>query len=101
MLAVCDTRTIAPDDIVVGMGMAEKPDGRFPVQLVGMKHRPEHRWAYCANMGPRDVLVFSGFDPVRPEPYRIVPHSAFLDPTCPAGSEPRNSVELRAVAVFD
>jgi len=30
-----------------------------------------------------------------------VPHSAFDDPTCPAGSPPRVSIEARVYAVYD
>ncbi len=101
LLTVCDTRTVSADDLVVGMATAERPGEKFDVQLVGFKHRAEHRWAYCSDMGPQDILVFSGFDPSCDSPYRIVPHSAFLAPGCPPNSIPRNSVELRAVAVFD
>jgi hypothetical protein len=100
-LAVCDVRTVTPDDLVEADGVydyGEEPWMRAEAYLV--KHSPAHRWAYFSNMRPDEALVFRTYGN---EPNWIAgaPHCAFEDPTCPAEAGARVSVESRAYAVFD
>jgi hypothetical protein len=46
-----------------------------------------------------EALVFKAFASER-DRVQGCPHSAFNDPTCPAGVTPRASVEIRAYAYF-
>jgi len=41
--------------------------------------------------------VFANFDSLD---HKIVPHSAFFDPTAAADAPPRESIEVRTVAFF-
>lgn len=100
-LMLCDARSVSPEDIVIDhlpIEVAGQP--RFDLELCGFRCNPAHRWFYVPDMRRDEVLIFSGIDPKAPG-LRIVPHTAFDDPTCPAGTPPRSSIEVRAFAVFD
>jgi hypothetical protein len=100
-LAVCDARTVGPDDEVVVTALTiEQGDRHVRHDTTGFRHNPAHRWHYYRDMTRDEVLVFKGRDS---DPARAgrVPHSAFTDPTCPPGVPTRASVEIRGLAVFD
>ncbi len=100
-LAVCDARTVAPEDLVEADGVYDQGDQpwmRAEAYLV--RHNPAHRWAYFKDMRPDEALVFRTYGN-EPEWVAGVPHCAFQDPTCPPEAGPRISVESRAYAIFD
>ena len=96
-LALCDARTVAVDDVIPGDSVFPARDWSF--ELAFIRHNPEHRWIYFPDLTSEQVLVFkqADTDPGRP---RVVPHTAFTDPSCPPGAAPRVSVETRCVAVW-
>jgi hypothetical protein len=99
-LAVCDARTLAPADLVPADAVFDvtgKPEWSFEGLLV--HHSPRHRWCYFSGMSRNDALVFKTHDSDPEEPHHV-PHSAFNDPTCPAGVAPRASIEMRAIAYW-
>lgn len=99
-LAVCDARSLAPDDLVEAdavFDMPGQPEWSFEGLLV--RHSPRHRWCTFSNMTRDEALIFKTNDSDPAEPHHI-PHSAFDDPNCPAGVPPRVSVEARAIAYW-
>ncbi len=99
-LAVCDARTVAPEDeITVTAITVEKDTGEITHDTTGYLYNPAHRWYYYRDMTPGEVLVFKAHDTDRSRSIRV-PHSAFTDPTCPAGVQTRASVEMRGLALF-
>jgi hypothetical protein len=60
-------------------------------------HNQAHRWWYCPDMTRDEAYVFRSFDSVQGEP---VPHSAFVNESCPASAPPRASVEVRVFAFY-
>jgi len=97
-LAVCDVRSIAPADGVLGVIDARgAPETRFESTLYF--HNPAHRWHYFRDMTRDEALVFKSYDsdPSRPQ---YVPHTAFNDPSCPLEASTRVSIEARAFAYF-
>jgi len=100
-LAVCDARTLAPQDLIPAVAVFDFPGvpERTADSLV-LRYSPAHRWHYFRDMSPAEALVFvtKESDPARPH---HVAHTAFDDPSCPAGALPRSSVEIRAVAYFE
>jgi len=100
-LAVCDARTLAPQDLVPAVAVFDFPGvpERTAESLV-LRYSPLHRWHYYRDMSPAEALIFvtKESDPARPH---HIAHTAFDDPTCPAGAAPRSSIEIRAVAYFD
>jgi hypothetical protein len=99
-LAVCDARSVAPlDEVTVTAITVEKDTGEITHDTTGYLYNPAHRWYYYQDMTPEEVLVFKAHD-TDPRRSIRVPHSAFTDPTCPAGVPTRASVEMRGLALF-
>jgi hypothetical protein len=99
-LAVCDARTVgAQDEVTVTAITLEKDTGEITHDTTGYLYNPAHRWYYYQDMTPDEVLVFKAHDTDRSRSIRV-PHSAFTDPTCPAGVPTRASVEMRGLALF-
>lgn len=100
-LAVCDARTVAGDDeVTVTAVTEERGAGAIVHDTTGYRHADRHRWHWFPDMTRDEVLIFKAHDT---DPARAgrVPHSAFDDPSCPAGVPTRASVEMRALALFD
>ncbi len=99
-LAVCDARSIAPEDLVPADAVFDQrnaPEWSFEALVV--RYNPMHRWLYFSSMDPDEVIVFKTNDSEPSQPTRV-PHSAFDDDSCPAGVEPRASIEMRAIAYW-
>lgn len=95
-LAVCDARSVAPEDWV-GCDMVYK-DRRGEIYVTTWS--AAHRWLYFPRMTPDEVILIKCYDTVR-DVARFAPHSAFTDPTTPEDAPPRESIEIRTVAFFD
>ena len=110
-LALCDGRTLAPDEgvrnplhIVDEMPSEEAMLAEIPGedQLVAasvFRYRPAHRWWYFSNMTADEALLFKFFDSDHDVTWRC-PHTAFHDDSL-ADAHIRESIELRALAFFD
>lgn len=98
-LALCDAGSIAPADLVYGpiggksQSQVEKPAGH------NIAYNPAHRWYYVPRMRPAEVLVFRLCDS-EPAARQWTAHTGFRDPTSPPGAAPRQSVEVRTLALF-
>jgi hypothetical protein len=99
-LAVCDSRTLSPSDLVEADAMMDIPGKRESsyVSLL-IRYSPRHRWSYFPDMNQDEILVFKTHDSDPGQPNQV-PHSAFNDPTCPPGVVPRTSIETRAIAFW-
>lgn len=95
-LAVADAQSIESDELLV----AER---RYP-QRVGqtyrLKYSPNHRWFYFPEMRRDEALVFKVYDSEKDGRARFTPHTSFQDPRSPADAPPRQSIEVRAFALF-
>lgn len=99
-LAVCDARTLQPEDVVPVIAVTEvRGFGALEFETSGYLHNPRHRWCWFRDMAPDEVLVFKTHDS-DPERAHRVAHTAFTNPTCPPGTPTRASVEIRALALF-
>ena len=100
-LAVCDARTIGPDDGVPVMAVTEIRGGGGELEFAttGYMHNPGHRWCWFRDMTPDEVLVFATHDSDPARPHQVA-HTAFTDPSCPPGTPTRASVEIRGLALF-
>lgn len=99
-LAVCDARTMAPSDGLPVMAKTEiRGFGEFDFETSGYLYNPAHRWCFFRDMTPEEVLIFKTHDSDPARAHRVA-HTAFTDPTCPAGAPTRGSVEARALALF-
>ncbi len=95
-LAICDARSVAPEDLVIS-------ERRYPNrigQTYAVTYNPEHRWYWFPLMQREEALVFKVYDSLRDGRARFTAHTAFDDPTAPAGARPRESIEIRTLAFF-
>ena len=95
-LGVCDARSIAPSDLVSNARIY--PDRRGEIQAV--RFSSAHRWFYYSAMQPDEALLLKCYDSAEDGRARFTAHTAFLDPTTPSGSPPRESIETRALVLF-
>jgi hypothetical protein len=96
-LAVVDAQTVADDDLIATDLVYPDRTG----EIYYVKHNPAHRWFYAPAMRDEEVLLIKCYDSLDDGRARFVPHSAFVDPTTPAGAPPRESIELRTLVFFD
>ncbi len=95
-LAVIDSRTIAPKDLIAS-------ERRFPDrvgEIYLLQHNPAHRWTYFPRMTRDEALVFKVYDSETDGRARWCAHSSFDDPTTAVDAPPRESIEIRAFAFF-
>lgn len=100
-LAVCEGASIARGDLRTGI-IRMRPDEPMPIAMSGFNiaHNPAHRWWWFPHMQPDEVLVFTLYD-TDPDAPQFTAHTAFEDPTSPPDAKPRQSLEIRTIAVFD
>src|SRR5712691_2931452 len=95
-LAICDARSIAFEAFVIF-------ERRYPNrigQTYAITYNPEHRWYWLPRMRRDEALVFKVYDSQKDGRARWSAHTAFDDPTSPPNARPRESIEIRTLAVF-
>ncbi len=95
-LAICDARSISPDDFVIS-------ERRYPDrigQTYAITYNPKHRWYWLPRMRRDEALVFKVYDSLKDGRARWSAHTAFDDPTSPPNARPRESIEIRTLAFF-
>ena len=108
-LGVCDTSTVADNDLVpvyaqatAAWGNSVKDFTGQSAEIYNVKANPLHRWYYASSMQPDEVLLITNFDTnkgVDGQPIRAV-HSAFAYES-EAGAPPRESIEMRTLVVWE
>jgi hypothetical protein len=92
-LAVCDARTVDPQDLV--------PSDLVYRERVGETYsviwNPAHRWYYAPEMRTDEALLLKIADTSTKVAARFMPHTGFTDPTTPPDAVPRESIELRTL----
>ena len=95
-LAVCDARTVRPEDLVAADIVYPERTG----EIYQVRHNPDHAWTYFDAMQFDEVLLFKQYDSASGVA-RCTPHAAFAHPDTPAGTPPRESIEIRCLLIFD
>lgn len=103
-LAVCDARTVTPDETRPVPYTGYVAGGRSFDALAVLAPEPpvEHRWYGFPAMTRDEVLAFRTYDSELVDAGRtyFTPHTAYRDPTAPEGAPPRFSIELRVMCLF-
>src|SRR5580704_8335482 len=92
-LAMADGTTVAPEDLVASDLIYPNRRG----ETYSVKYNANHRWFYFPEMTPDEAILLKCYDSATDGRTRFGPHTAFVDPTTPAGTPPRESIELRAL----
>jgi hypothetical protein len=95
-LAVCDSRTLAMDDLVPSDLVYRERVG----ETYSVKYSPAHEWYYAPEMRRDEALLLKIADTKKDISARFMPHTSFTDPTTPADAEPRQSIELRTLVFY-
>ncbi|KAJ7579322.1 hypothetical protein C8J56DRAFT_342083 [Mycena floridula] len=97
-LALCDFRSVDDKNDVVPVSLIYP--NREPGETYGVQHNPAQKWNYWYGMTPEEIVLIKCFDSVR-DVALFTPHTGFEDPTTPAGTPLRESIELRALVFYD
>lgn len=100
-LAVCDARSVRPEDLCVfEVHYADRVGENYFAT-----HSAEHRWYYYPRMTPSEALLFKQWDSrgtlVGGSNATMALHSAFKDPTASEDAPDRESIEVRCICIFD
>lgn len=91
-LAMCDARTVAPEDAIATERRARDRIG----EIYRFAHNPAHQWYYYPSLTPDEAILIRTFDSASDNPMQCAPHCAIDDPNTAADAPPRCSIELRA-----
>ena len=95
-LAIADAQSISPENLVV-------TERRYPDrigQTYAITYDPAHRWYWFPRMRPDEALVFKTYESEKEGCARWTAHTAFDDPTTTPDARPRESIEIRTLALF-
>ena len=96
-LAICDARSIRPEDLVATDLVYRDRVG----EVFNLAHNPDHQWFYFPALEEDRTILLKCFDSKTDGRARFTAHTAFEDPDSPADASPRESIELRALVFFD
>jgi hypothetical protein len=100
LLAVCDRRSVPASDVVMyDAVIGEKGTALETIEARGCRYGPGHRWWYASDMGPEDILVFTGYDSA--DPGAVQPFHTGFDVPGHEEAAPRASLEARFFAFYD
>jgi hypothetical protein len=69
-------------------------------EIYWLAFNPQHRWLYFPDMEVEELVFIKCYDSLNDGRARFSAHSAFDDPTCPPGSPPRQSIEVRTLVLW-
>ena len=96
-LAVCDARSVKPEDrFKYEMIYSDRIGENFSLEF-----SPSHKWFYYPNMVKSEALMFKCYDSDSTNPARFTFHAAFEHPATTTTSPERESIEVRTVAIFE
>jgi hypothetical protein len=95
-LAVCDARSIAPNDFVPSDLVYSDKVG----ETYRFKHNPNHRWFYFPFLERSEAILLKCYDSKEDGRARFTAHTSFEDPTSLPEAAPRESIEVRALVFW-
>ncbi len=95
-LAICDARSIRPEDLVATDLVYRDRVG----EVFNLAHNPDHQWFYFPALEEDRTILLKCFDSAEDGRARFTAHTAFEDPESMPGAPPRESLELRALVFF-
>lgn len=100
LLTLCDRRSVPSSDVVFYDAIiGEKGSALESVEARSCRYGAGHRWWYASDMGPKDLLIFIGYDSAAPE--AVQPFHTGFDVPGQEGATPRGSLEARFFAFHD
>ncbi|TFK96336.1 hypothetical protein BDV98DRAFT_555431 [Pterulicium gracile] len=97
-LALCDYNTVNEKQDAIPTALIYP--NREPGEIFSIKHNPNQRWKYLRGMGTDEGVLIKCFDSDSSVAL-FTPHTAFEDPSTPAGAPFRESIEVRTLVFYD
>ncbi|KAF8220378.1 hypothetical protein L208DRAFT_1462693 [Tricholoma matsutake] len=98
-LAFCDYKSVDPENDLFPVSLVY-PDREG--ETMGVDYNPNQKWKYFHGMTPDEFVLIKCFDSIQDGSVAVfTPHTAFKDPLTPAGTPPRESIEVRALVFYD
>ncbi|KAG6904655.1 hypothetical protein DXG01_008347 [Tephrocybe rancida] len=98
-LSLCDYRSVDVEKDTSPISLVY-PDREG--QILGVKYNPNQKWKYFRGVTPEEAILIKIFDSVQDGSVAVfTPHTAFADPTTPAGTPLRESIEIRALVFYN
>lgn len=94
-LAFADARSIDPADLISVERRSEDRIG----EIQHLVHNPDQKWYYLPRIDPDEAILIKCFDSDDSKA-KLTAHTAFEDPTTPAGAAPRESIESRTFVFY-
>jgi hypothetical protein len=98
-LALCDAASVQKQDLIYGPIGGKSQSGVANAAGWNLAYNPAHRWYYAPRMRPSEALVFRLCDS-DPNALQWAAHTSFEDPTSMPDATPRQSIEVRTLALF-
>jgi hypothetical protein len=95
-LAICDAGSIAPQELTPVDLIYPDRTGEIYYLTYGFRQR----WYYAPDMQPEEAWLLKNYDSASSGPARFTAHSAFHDPTPWSHIPARQSIEVRAFALY-
>lgn len=95
-LALCDARSIDQGDLVANDLIYRDRVG----ETYAVTFNPRHEWFYFPRMLTDEAVLIKCYNSLEDGRARFTAHTAFDDPTTPAGAAPRESIEVRTLVFF-
>lgn len=95
-LAVADGRTVSQADYIAVDIVYPDRTG----EIYQNAHSEGQRWYYFSRMRRDDAMLLKCFDTATDGRTRYTAHSGFTNPQAPAGTPPRESIEVRTLLSF-
>jgi hypothetical protein len=95
-LALCDARSLTPEDVVPMDLLYRERVG----EILGFLHNPKHRWYYFPRMERNEAILLKCYDSMDDGRARFTAHTSFEDPNSPPNAPPRESIEVRALVFW-
>jgi hypothetical protein len=92
-LAVCDARSIKPQDFVPSDLVYRDKIG----ETYRFKYNPNHRWFYFPHLQRNEVILLKCYDSKEDGRARFTAHTAFADPSSRPDAPARESIEVRVL----
>lgn len=92
-LALCDARSIAPEDLIPSDLVYRDWTG----ETYAFAYNPGHRWYWYPDQQPDEVTLLKVFDSATDGTARLTAHTAFDDPDTAFDASPRRSIEVRTL----
>ncbi|MGI9412484.1 MAG: CmcJ/NvfI family oxidoreductase [Hyphomicrobiales bacterium] len=96
-LALADASSVPSEDVVAADLIYADRVG----EIYYAAYNPAHRWVYFPQLERDEALLIKGYDTADDGRARFSLHTAFDDPTSPENAAPRESIEVRALVVFE